>query len=104
MKAYPALLKFFVLAVVLAPILASAEQDEKEWNNTLKNQYFSGRMIEESNSVIELETPVRAEDPALVPLKINTKIKQSDGSYIKKSWCWSTKTLSRLWANLNSRH
>jgi len=45
---------------------------------------FSGKSIEESNNIIELDAPVRAEDPALVPLKINTKIKQSNGSYIKK--------------------
>ena len=84
MKANPAAQKIFIRATLLAQILDSAEQDEKEWNNTLKNQYFSGKTIEESNAIIELETPVRAEDPALVPLKINTKIKQTDGNYIKK--------------------
>jgi sulfur-oxidizing protein SoxY len=71
-----------VLAVtlLLGPILAIAEQDETEWNNTLKNQYFSGKTIEESNNIIELDAPIRAEDPALVPLKINTKIKQTNDS------------------------
>lgn len=72
------------LALLLSPLLAIAEQDETEWNNTLKNQYFSGKTIEESNNIIELDAPVRAEDPALVPLKINTKIKQTSDSYIKK--------------------
>jgi sulfur-oxidizing protein SoxY len=76
--------KAFVLALILNPMLAIAEQDENEWNNTLKNQYFSGKTIEESNNIIELDAPVRAEDPALVPLKINTKIKQTNDSYIKK--------------------
>ena len=78
------LIKIFTLALILLPMLAIAEQDETEWNNTLKNQYFSGSKIEESNAVIELDAPVRAEDPALVPLKINSKIKQTDDSYIKK--------------------
>jgi sulfur-oxidizing protein SoxY len=76
--------KAFVLALILNPMLAIAEQDENEWNNTLKNQYFSGKTIEESNNIIELDAPLRAEDPALVPLKINTKIKQTNDSYIKK--------------------
>ena len=75
-----------VLAVtsLLSPISAIANQDETEWNNSLKNEYFSGKSIEESDNIIELDAPIRAEDPALVPLKINTKIKQSKDSYIKK--------------------
>lgn len=76
--------KVFVLALLLNSNLAFAEQDETEWNNILKNQYFSGKTIEESNNIIELDAPVRAEDPALVPLKINTKIQQTNDSYIKK--------------------
>jgi sulfur-oxidizing protein SoxY len=61
-----------------------AEENEIEWSNTLKNKYFSGKIIEESNNIIELDAPIRAEDPALVPLKINSKVKQSADSYIKK--------------------
>jgi sulfur-oxidizing protein SoxY len=76
--------KVLALALLLSPLLAFAEQDETEWNNILKNQYFSGKTIEESNNTIELDAPIRAEDPALVPLKINTKIKQTSDSYIKK--------------------
>ncbi|MEQ1739372.1 MAG: quinoprotein dehydrogenase-associated SoxYZ-like carrier [Methyloglobulus sp.] len=76
--------KAFLLALLATSTLALAEQDETEWNNTLKNQYFSGKTIEESSNIIELDAPIRAEDPALVPLKINTKIKQTNDSYIKK--------------------
>jgi sulfur-oxidizing protein SoxY len=77
---------FAILLIVclLSPFFACAEEAETEWNNSLKNQYFSGKAIEESNTVIELDAPVRAEDPALVPLKINSKIKQTNDSYIKK--------------------
>jgi sulfur-oxidizing protein SoxY len=78
------LLKAFIFAVILFPLPSIAEQDENEWNNSLKNQYFSGKTIIESNDVIELDAPVRAEDPALVPLKINSKINQTSDSYIKK--------------------
>ena len=77
-------IKVFTLAFALTPILGLAEQDEAEWNNTLKDQYFSGRTIEESNSMIDLDAPIRAEDPALVPLKIVSKINQNSDRYIKK--------------------
>jgi sulfur-oxidizing protein SoxY len=74
-----------ILALLLIPSLLWAEtQNENEWNSTLKKQYFSGKSIEESANIIELDVPVRAEDPALVPLKINAKIKQTGDSYIKK--------------------
>ena len=76
----------------LVPLLCSlaiaqsvnAAQDETTWNNTLKKSYFAGKTIQESNTVIELETPYRAEDPALVPIKIISKIKQTEDYYIKK--------------------
>lgn len=68
----------------MMPVLAFADNDESEWNNVLKGQYFAGKSITESNDMIELDAPVRAEDPALVPLKIISKIGQSNGRYIKK--------------------
>ncbi len=64
--------------------IANAAQDENVWNNSLKNNYFAGKIIQESNTVIELKTPYRAEDPALVPIKIMSKIKQTKEHYIKK--------------------
>lgn len=65
--------------------LAVAETiDEAEWNNVLKEQFFASRPIAENNDVIELEAPYRAEDPALVPLRIISKINQSKDRYIKK--------------------
>ena len=70
---------------LLMPMLALAEiNDEKEWNTVLKDQFFAGRAITESNDVIELEAPYRAEDPALVPLRIISKTKQTKDDYIKK--------------------
>ena len=70
---------------VLTSTIAVAENiDETEWNNVLKDQFFAGKSIAENDNFIELEAPYRAEDPALVPLKITSKIKQSKDSYIKK--------------------
>ena len=84
MKSITCFIIALTLMLLLNPILARAEQDEIEWVNTLKNQYFSGKTIEESDKVIELDAPVRAEDPALVPLKIVSKVNQDKDSYIKK--------------------
>lgn len=82
---FKTMLPIALIGFLLAPALATAEnQDESKWNNALKNQYFSGKTIEESNSIIELDAPVRAEDPALVPLKINTTVKQTPDNFIKK--------------------
>lgn len=72
------------LILLLVPLLATASKDESNWNNILKNQYFPGKSILESDDVIEIDAPYRAEDPALVPLKIISKIKQTKEKYIKK--------------------
>jgi sulfur-oxidizing protein SoxY len=84
MKSITCFIIALTFMLLLNPMLAWAEQDEIEWVNTLKNQYFSGKTIEESDKVIELDAPVRAEDPALVPLKIVSKINQTSDNYIKK--------------------
>ncbi|EIC29173.1 MULTISPECIES: quinoprotein dehydrogenase-associated SoxYZ-like carrier [Methylomicrobium] len=73
-----------IVLLLALPLTAMAEGDENEWNATLRNQYFSGKTITESNDVIELEAPARAEDPALVPLKIVSKIPQTQDIYIRK--------------------
>lgn len=71
---------------VFLPILAFAEADDTTWNSTLKNQFFASKTIEESDAVIELEAPYRAEDPAIVPVKVTSKIPQTSGKFIKKIW------------------
>lgn len=61
-----------------------AAEDESAWNNTLKKSYFANKTIQESTEIIELKTPYRAEDPALVPINIISKIAQTKARYIKK--------------------
>ena len=73
-----------LLFLLMIPVLSQAGKDEKAWNNTIKNQYFSGKSIQEGNDIISLDLPYRAEDPALVPLKITSKIPQTANKYIKK--------------------
>ncbi|MGZ8187591.1 MAG: quinoprotein dehydrogenase-associated SoxYZ-like carrier [Methylosarcina sp.] len=80
---YKTLLYLFLLLMMSAGA-TGAETDEVEWDNVLKGQYFADRTVTESSDVIELEVPNRAEDPALVPLSIISKIDQSEERYIKK--------------------
>lgn len=79
---YSKLLAAIILAAL--PVVTMAAEDETAWNTVLKNEFFAKQAIEESDKLIELDTPYRAEDPALVPIKIVSKIKQSKEHYIKK--------------------
>ncbi|MDD1619964.1 MAG: quinoprotein dehydrogenase-associated SoxYZ-like carrier [Methylococcaceae bacterium] len=78
--------KVIGLLITLLPGLAAAEGDDDTWNNTLKSQFFAGKNIEESDAIIALEAPYRAEDPAIVPLSVTAKIPQTQNKYIKKIW------------------
>ncbi|HYE36038.1 quinoprotein dehydrogenase-associated SoxYZ-like carrier [Methylocaldum sp.] len=69
--------------LVLASSAFAAGEEEAAWNGGLRQKFFGDRPIAESNQVIELTAPYRAEDPALVPLQINSKIPQTQDRYIK---------------------
>lgn len=56
-----------LLIAFALPGLCFAAKDEKTWNQVLKPQFFAGKTIKKGNDIIQLTTPVRAEDPALVP-------------------------------------
>lgn len=71
---------------LVLPALALAEGDDTTWTTTLKNQFFQGKSIEENDSVVELEVPYRAEDPAIVPVKVVSKFPQTAQRYIKRVW------------------
>jgi len=64
--------------------VASAGVDETVWQNTLKGQFFSGRTISKAENIIAIEAPYRAEDAALVPIRVTSKINQTNEKYIKK--------------------
>jgi len=72
--------------LLLLPAMVWAEGDDITWETTLKPQFFAGKSIEESDAVIGLEVPYRAEDPAIVPIKVSSKIAQTKDRYIKKVW------------------
>ncbi len=54
-----------------------------EWKN-LKSSLFGDKKVVASNNIIEIEAPFRAEDAAVVPISIKSKISQSPKKYIKK--------------------
>lgn len=79
------------VAMVLVAPGARAEGDDETWNTVLKSQFFSGKAIEENNAVIELDAPYRAEDPAIVPVKVISKFPQNKDKYIRKIWLFVDK-------------
>lgn len=76
-----------LLAMSLLPgfgVAADAEKDESTWNTMLQEQFFAGKTLQQDESVITLDAPYRAEDPALVPIKVSAAIAQTELRYIKK--------------------
>jgi len=67
--------------------LYAAEQmspvQDSAWQTHLKTHFFGERPIVESDDVIELEAPTRAEDGAVVPVRIHAKFPQTPDRYIK---------------------
>lgn len=82
MNKYSTNIVFIIL--LFSSLSVSAIPNEKHWNTVLKPQYYPGKLIQESNDIIQVDLPYRAENPALVPLKIISKIKQTKSKYIKK--------------------
>lgn len=82
---------FLLICLPGLTLAATPEGDDDTWNSVLKTQFFSGKTIEESDAVITLEAPYRAEDPAIVPISVTSKIAQSKDRYIKKIWMFVDK-------------
>jgi len=72
------------MLMALPTVLFAAEDDPNAtWNNGLRNHYFSEKSISEAEDVVELEAPVRAENGAVVPIRILSKFPQTEERYIK---------------------
>lgn len=70
------------VALAMPPAVADVAEDS-QWLGALKSLYFGDRRITESDEVIELEVPYRAEDAALVPLRIMARLPQTEDYYVK---------------------
>jgi len=77
---------FLVLAMVgllvLSALPAFAEEDDP-WPD-IRAYLFEDREILDGADVIRLDAPVRAEDAAVVPIKVTAEILQTDERYIER--------------------
>ncbi len=74
-------LLFAFLSVVVAPRDVAAVDDA--WEAGLRAYFFDTRPVAESEEAIVLQAPIRAEDGAIVPIKINATFPQTEGRYIR---------------------
>ena len=78
-----------VLAAFLcAPVRAeSAEQpdqpSEKTWTE-IKDNIFNGVTLEDGTGIVSLETPLRAEDAAIVPVSVKLTLPEGDDRTVKR--------------------
>ena len=82
----PGLFLFGLFLFGLHPMSASAQavvEDEAAWSGGIKQKFYGDRPIEDGAQVLELTTPYRAEDPALVPIRIAAKNPQTREHYIR---------------------
>ena len=79
-----------IIAFLVSASVASAAENSSpadansNWDNGLKEALFRDAAISSDASVIRLEAPKRAENPALLPLRITAGFAQSEARYIKK--------------------
>ncbi len=71
-------------SLFLVSLQVQAARDETTWNTQLKQTFFDKNAEIKVDGLIEIEAPYRAEDPALVPIKIISKIPQQKNKYIKR--------------------
>lgn len=71
------------LAANLTANLSLTAEQEQAWLSRLKNFYFHDKEIAWDESVISLQAPQRAEDGALVPIRIQAGFPQTAEHYIQ---------------------
>jgi sulfur-oxidizing protein SoxY len=65
---------------------ADTEIQDAVWTRGLKAAYFGDRTIVESDDVVTLDAPERAENAALVPISIRSKLPQTVERSIRTIW------------------
>lgn len=77
-----------VLAVGFSPLIAraasevAANTDNERWRRLRKSLFQDRAISEDAAAIIELDTPARAVDAAVVPLAWRTRFVQTPGAYI----------------------
>ncbi|MDH4047141.1 MAG: quinoprotein dehydrogenase-associated SoxYZ-like carrier [Gammaproteobacteria bacterium] len=74
-----------VMLAFLIPTVGGATTVEEDmvWTGGLRQALFGDRAITESDELIVLDVPARAEDAAIVPVSITAQVPQTDERYIK---------------------
>ncbi len=69
-----------------APAWAQKDNPDNERWLSIRNSAFAGRTLidDTTGKVVELDVPVRAEDAAVVPIAIRTKIEQRPDLHVRK--------------------
>ena len=86
------ILAFALLALATAlagapAVAANSDGADNERWRAVRDSLFAGRAIsEDTKGLLDLETPVRAADAAVVPIAIRTQLVQTPSRYIKKLW------------------
>ncbi len=85
LNAFVGLLGHAALLMMLVPVVgvATTAEEDMVWTGGLRNAYFGVRPITQSDDLIVLDAPARAEDAAIVPISITAQIPQTDDRYIK---------------------
>ncbi len=65
------------------PLLAQSSSPAGPWESNLRNAFFADRPIVEDDDVISLEAPGRAENAAIVPIRIRAGFAQTPARYIE---------------------
>ena len=79
---------FNTVAAQLPPIsdIETSEEQNETWDKRLKAFYFPDTTIIETDELFDFSIPYRAEDGALVPIKISTRKPQTEELFIKSLW------------------
>ena len=85
MNAFVSLLGRATLLLMLFPVPGGATTIEEDmvWTGGLRQAYFGDRAITQSDDLIVLDAPERADDAAIVPVSITSKIPQTEERFIK---------------------
>lgn len=81
---------FIVTALLPGFASATTVEEDMAWTGGLKSSYFGDREIQ-SDDVIALEAPQRAENAAIVPVSIKAGIPQTEDLYIRTIWLFVDK-------------
>lgn len=82
-----------VMALAGLAVLAEAappdwrqQQSDKVWEESIRPDLFPGRTIntDKAEQILAIKAPYRAEDAAVVPVSLHTRIAQTEDRYIKK--------------------